>query len=206
MLSTHPDAVLASEGAGPPEQIDALKASGIPVATVPGGHDGPAILAKIVAVGTFLGQQQAAEALASRVKADLDAALQAAARPEEKRLRVLFILSLAGGKVVAAGEGSSAAAILDMAGARNAVSGFNGFKAVTAEAIFEARPDAILVMERGDPAAGLEDIANNPALAATPAVKSGRIIRMDGLTLLGFGPRTADAVRALSSALYGAKP
>ena len=41
VLSTHPDAVLASEGAGPPEQIDALKASGIPVATVPGGQTDP---------------------------------------------------------------------------------------------------------------------------------------------------------------------
>lgn len=205
ILGTRPDAVLASAGAGPAEQMDALRASGVPVAMVPEGHDGKAITAKIEAVGAFLGRSAEARALADRVSKDLEAATAQASRPEGERARVLFILSLAGGKIVAAGEGSSAEAILTMAGARNAVSGFRGFKAVTAEAILEARPDAILLMDRANHAAALEQIRKDPALADTPAVRNDRIIRMDGLTLLGFGPRTADAVRALSTALYGGK-
>lgn len=205
ILGTQPDAVLASAGAGPAEQMDALRASGVPVAAVPEGHDGKAIIAKIEAVGAFLGKTAEARALADQVARDLEAAMAKASRPEGERARVLFILSLAGGKIVAAGAGSSAEAILTMSGARNAVSGFQGFKAVTAEAILEARPDAILLMDRANHAAALDQIRADPALAQSPAVRNGRIIRMDGLTLLGFGPRTADAVRALSAALYGGK-
>lgn len=205
ILGLRPDAVLTSAGAGPAEQMDALRASGLPVVTVPEGHDGDAIVAKIETVGAFLGRRAEAETLARKVRSDLDAAVAAAARPESDRRRLLFILSLAGGKIVAAGEGSSAEAILTMAGARNAVSGFKGFKTVTAEAILAAKPDAILLMDRANHAAAIEEIRTHPALRTTPAVLNDRIIRMDGLTLLGFGPRTADAIRILSQALYGEK-
>ena len=46
-------------------------------------------------------------------------------------------------------------------------------------------------------------IKAHPALSTTPAVKNGRIIRMDGLLLLGFGPRTGEAITELAEALYG---
>lgn len=205
ILGLAPDAVLASAGAGPAEQMEALRASGIPVVTVPEGHNGAAVVAKIETVGAFLGRKAEAEALARKVRSDLDAAVAAADRPDSDRRRVLFILSMAGGKIVAAGEGSSAESILRMAGARNAVSGFRGFKAITAEAILAAKPDVILLMDRANHAAALDEIRTHAALRTTPAVLNDRIIRMDGLTLLGFGPRTADAVRTLSRTLYGDK-
>jgi iron complex transport system substrate-binding protein len=51
---------------------------------------------------------------------------------------------------------------------------------------------------------GDEEILSQPGIAATPAGASKFLIRMDGLYLLGFGPRTASAVRELSSKLYPA--
>jgi len=41
-----------------------------------------------------------------------------------------------------------------------------------------------------------------PALSTTPAAASRSLVVMDGLYLLGFGPRTADAARDLAHALY----
>ena len=35
-----------------------------------------------------------------------------------------------------------------------------------------------------------------------PAAQNGRLVRMDGQSLLGFGPRTADTIRTLSEAFY----
>jgi iron complex transport system substrate-binding protein len=40
-------------------------------------------------------------------------------------------------------------------------------------------------------------------LATTPAGKAKRLIKMDGAFLLGFGPRTAGAVKELAVELYG---
>ncbi len=41
-----------------------------------------------------------------------------------------------------------------------------------------------------------------PALAATPAGRNNAFVTMDGLYLLGLGPRAADAARDLHALLY----
>jgi iron complex transport system substrate-binding protein len=50
-----------------------------------------------------------------------------------------------------------------------------------------------------------DELFAHPALRLTPAAKNRAIIRMDGLHLLGFGPRTASTVRELNAAIYGKK-
>jgi iron complex transport system substrate-binding protein len=63
----------------------------------------------------------------------------------------------------------------------------------------------ILMMDReGDLSISDADILAHPALAETPAGKTGQIIRMDGMLMLGFGPRTPDAARQLFDAIYPA--
>ena len=65
-------------------------------------------------------------------------------------------------------------------------------------------PDVILMMDRGgDHAIANEVLFGMPAFQPTPAAETGAIVRMDGLYLLGFGPRTAKAVSDLSHHLYG---
>jgi iron complex transport system substrate-binding protein len=41
-----------------------------------------------------------------------------------------------------------------------------------------------------------------PALKLTPAAKTRTLIVLDGPYMIGFGPRTAEAVRDLATALY----
>jgi iron complex transport system substrate-binding protein len=88
----------------------------------------------------------------------------------------------------------------------NAATGFQGYKPMTDEAVLAAQPDLILMMDReGDLAITNVDVLAQPALADTPAGKSGAVIRMDGMLLLGFGPRTPEAAEALHTAIYGSK-
>ena len=84
------------------------------------------------------------------------------------------------------------------------MAGFQGYKQVTDEAVIAAAPDAILMMDRGGDH-GLADDAlfAMPAIATTPAAATRSVVRMDGLHLLGFGPRTASAVTELAEALNG---
>jgi iron complex transport system substrate-binding protein len=107
---------------------------------------------------------------------------------------------------MAGGEGSSAEGIIELAGGVNAASGFDGYKQMTDEAVIAASPDLILMMDReGDLAISTEDVQAHPALGLTPAGQSGNIVRMNGMLLLGFGPRTPQAANALYEALYGAE-
>ncbi|CAN7518844.1 hemin ABC transporter substrate-binding protein [Rhizobium sp. LjRoot30] len=205
VLAVNPSAIIAIEGSGPPEALSVLKSASVPFATVPETFDRDGILKKIDAVGAFLNVEDKAKKLEESVAADLDAAIaEAAKRPESERKRVIFILSMQNGRVMASGTGTAADGILKLSGLVNAVGTFPGYKPLTDEAIIEAKPDVILMMERGgNHDAGVQEIIAHPALGLTPAAQNKAIIRMDGLHMLGFGPRTASAVRALTKSVYG---
>jgi iron complex transport system substrate-binding protein len=205
ILAMNPTAIVAVEGSGPPEALTVLRSASVPFETVPNAYTRDGILAKIDKVGALLGVEPKAAELHKQVATDLDAAISDAAKhPEGERKRVLFILSMQGGKIMASGTGTAADGIIKLSGLVNAVGTFPGYKPLTDEAIIEAKPDVILMMNRGDVAGTKnEDLMKQPALALTPAVQNNAIIRMDGLHLLGFGPRTASAVRELTKAIYG---
>jgi iron complex transport system substrate-binding protein len=208
VLSVAPDLIVAEEGAGPPETVALLQAAEIPFVTVPDATDAAGVLARIRAVGGALGVPEKAEALAEQVGAELHAAVAAAEAAPGAPKRVLFVLSTQGGRVMASGTGTAADGIIEMAGGVNAVSDFEGYKQMTDEAVAAAAPDVILMMDRagdggGDHASSDAELFAMPAMATTPAAEAGAVVRMDGLTLLGFGPRTAEAVTALSEALHG---
>jgi iron complex transport system substrate-binding protein len=204
VLSVDPTAVLAQEGSGPPEAMDVLKKAAVPLIVVPEKYSEDGILEKIRIVGEALGKTEAAEKLARTVRAEIDAAEKRLATIKTPK-RVLFILSAQGGKLLASGTGTAADGIIRLAGARNAMDAFEGYRQLSDEAVIEARPDVLLMMTGGAPGGlGDEAILSQPAIATTPAGASKALIRMDGLYLLGFGPRTASAVRELSSKLYPA--
>ena len=75
--------------------------------------------------------------------------------------------------------------------------------------IIAAAPDVILMMRRGDARLDAREGADKaaalavPALAQTPAGRSGAVLVMDGLKLLGFGPRTGAAAVELHELIYG---
>ena len=102
---------------------------------------------------------------------------------------------------MASGVGTAADGIIRMAGGENAIDSFEGYKPLTDEAISVAAPDVILMMDRGDHSASAETLFALPSMATTPAAETRALVKMNGLLLLGFGPRTAEAVSRLSKAL-----
>ena len=203
VLSVDPDMILTLEGAGPPEAVAVIKSASVPVVTVPESFDREGVLVKIDAVGKALGIEDQAAELAASVDADLRAAEEAAAAIDE-RAKVLFILSMEGGRVLASGTSTAADGMIELAGGQNAITDYAGYKQLTDEAIVTAEPDVILLMNRGsDDAPTSTDLSSQPALAVTPAAQNGRIILIEGNYVLGFGPRTGAAARELASEFYG---
>lgn len=204
VLSLAPDLILADAGAGPVETVDLLRNAGVPFVTMPGEPSATGVVDRIRSVGAALDRQPEAEALARAFGAEMDA-LRARTGTVDSPRRVLFVLAIQNGRVMVGGKGSSAAEIISLAGGINAVDDIAGYKPVTDEALLHAAPDVILMMDReGDLAVTARDVQAHPALSLTPAARTGAIIRMDGMLLLGFGPRTAKAAQALFDALYEA--
>ncbi|MDX8532399.1 hemin ABC transporter substrate-binding protein [Mesorhizobium sp. VK25A] len=202
VLSVNPTGILALQGSGPKEAVDVLKKSSVSFIEVPDRYNHQGILEKIRIVGKALGVEAKAEKLAVETDAKLTAAERQTASIKQRK-RVLFVLSTQGGKILAAGSDTAADGIIKLAGAVNAVEGFSGYKRMTDEAIVSAKPDVILTMKGGGPPISEEELFANPAVASTPAGKNRKMISMWGGYLLGFGPRTAEAIHDLAVELYG---
>jgi iron complex transport system substrate-binding protein len=114
----------------------------------------------------------------------------------------MFVMSLLNGRALAAGRHTAANEIIHLAGAVNAIDGYDGYKPITDEAIVAAKPEVVLSIQRGKDSLNAEAIYHHPGFAMTPVAKNKAFISMDGLYLLGFGPRTAAAARDLSLKLY----
>ncbi|MBC8718227.1 ABC transporter substrate-binding protein [Ochrobactrum sp. Marseille-Q0166] len=202
VLSVNPTGILMSEGSGPPEALDVLKKASVPIVMISEEFTGEGVIAKIEAVGKALGLEDKSKALTADVSRDLEAAQKISAN-QNPRKRVLFIMSARDGRIMASGTGTGANGIITLAGGVNAIDAFEGYKQLTDEAVEKAAPDLILTMDIGKDSVQKEDLLKNRALANSPAGRSGNIVQMDSLYLLGFGPRTGAASRELSEKLYG---
>lgn len=205
ILALAPDLVLAAADAGPPVVLRQLKAAGVGVVTIAEDPSPAGVVAKIHAVAAALGRPQAGQRLAARVAAAFAAVRSkvSAVLASHDRPRVLFLLSAGSGSPLAAGTGTSAERIIRLAGGDNAIRGYRGYKPLAPEALVAAAPDVLLVAERTlDILGGARSLLARPAIAATPAGRNRRLVAMDGLLLLGFGPRTPAAIATLATQLH----
>ena len=202
VLSLRPSLVLAIHGAGPPDALSLLNESGTRLVQIPDDPSAEGVVTKIGAVGAVVGAVAPARELAAKTKAGFDelAALRAAL-PGKRR--VLFVLSLQNGRIMVGGRNSTADAIIAMAGGTNVASAIEGYKPMSDEAIIAAAPDAVLMMRNsGAHTTTADELFALPSFSQTPAAQRRTQVVMDGIYLLGFGPRTPAAARDLMAAIY----
>jgi len=201
VLSVGANLLLVSEGAGPPEAIKALKASSAQYVSIPNGKSADGLIAKIKVLGRELDADDKADELVTRVRKRLSE-LEQRRQTVGRRARVLFVLNAAEGRLIVGGANSSADEALTLAGAENAASSITGFKPITNEGLLAMAPDAILVMEGGRGGMNASQLAEVPAVKATPAGRTGKLRDISGVYLLGFGPRLPDAANDLYEWIY----
>lgn len=202
LLALDPDLILASEGSGPVETVQIMQGASVPFVQITEDPSPAGVLERVSAVAAQLDAVSEGAALVAQLQ-DEFAALEATAGTVTAPRRVMFVLSAQGGRINAAGRDTGASAMIELAGGVNAFDDFAGYRLLSDEAITAAAPDLILMMDRdGDHALSDTEIRAHPALGLTPAAETGAVIRMDGIYLLGFGPRTAKAAQDLHRALY----
>ncbi len=199
IVALKPTLVVVIEGAGPSESLVHLRAAGLRVEQVTDDPSPEGVIDKVRAVGELLDARGPAHALASQLRNEFEQ-LNRMRQPASPR--VLFLLPMGSGSALAGGRNSSAAGIIQLAGGQNAVTAFEGYKALAPEAALSLMPDVVLVTHRGlHQLGGIDKLLALPWLSATPAARGRRVVAMDGLLLLGFGPRTPQAALQLSHAL-----
>ncbi|WP_201345932.1 hemin ABC transporter substrate-binding protein [Thiohalobacter sp. COW1] len=202
VLSLAPTLVLATHEAGPADVIEQLRQAGVTVVRLPDRPEPGVIANKVRGVASALGLEAAGERLARRIVAHQQRVTQRLAGIEA-RPRVLFLLDIGRGSPLAAGRDTAAATMIRLAGADNALDGFASYKPISAEAIVAAAPEILLMSDATlQQLGGVEGVLEMPGVALTPAGRQRRIVTMNGLYLLGFGPRQPQALQDLATLLH----
>ena len=201
VLGLNPSLILAIEGAGPKDILGVLQAASVPFVLIPDPYSGDGIVEKVRLIAKVTGTERRGRCLAEAVRADLDAVAELRKRID-RPIRALFVLSFLNGKAMVAGAKTAADGIITLGGAVNAITGFEGYKPVSDEAIIAAAPDVVLAMKRDSHPMTAEMAFDHPGFRLTPAAERQAFVAMDGLYLLGFGPRTASAARELIGTFY----
>ena len=204
VLSLRPQLIIATHDAGPPPVLAQLRSAGVRIETLPVTYSPDEVVAKVRTIGQLLGKEDAAKLLADKIQAQYgELAKAVAAMPNHPR--AIFMMSAGGGSPLLAGNETAATHAISLAGGVNAVTGYTGYKPVSAEAMAALAPDVIVLMrERADVLGGVEGVLKLPGVALTPAGKTRRIILVDGQALLGFGPRNAEQEFVLQRELAAA--
>ncbi len=201
ILSLSPDIVILSEESGPPNVLEQLKSAGVTMLVLDAGRSIGDVKENIKILSETLDKQKEGDSLIAGIsKAEADLKVAVAAGKAERS--VIFILQHSGGAPMVAGSKTAADSIIKLAGAKNAVTGYEGYKPLSPEAATSLAPEILLVTTQGlEQSGGKASLLAAPGVSLTPAAKNGRIVAMDALLLLGFGPRTAEAALELNRQL-----
>jgi iron complex transport system substrate-binding protein len=203
VLSLRPGLVLATQDAGPPDVLRQLEAARVGLTVLDAGHRFEGVLVNTQRLAALCGREEAGALLVANMQqAWARAANAMAQRKANKAPKVLFVLSHSMAQVRVSGRGTAADAMLVYAGGGNVLADLEGYKPLTPEGAIAAAPDVILTTEQGlEAAGGIDGLLKAPGLAQTPAGRARRVVAMDALLMLGFGPRLPQAVLALADLL-----
>ena len=202
VLALSPTLVIATEDAGPPAVLRQIVTAGVPVSVLSANDKFEGMVDRVRQVGSLIDKSALANQLEMQLRQDWQRVRAPILARKTAAPRVLFILSHSPAQIMVGGRKTSADAMIAYAGARNAVEGFDGFKPLTPEAVIAAQPDIVLFTEQGmSVVGGIDGALKLPGLAQTSAGQKRRIVALEAMFMLGFGPRLPQALSALDQAL-----
>jgi iron complex transport system substrate-binding protein len=201
IMALQPDLVIGMASEASPQLLAQLKAAGIKTLLFNQEFSVDGARTLIKAVGDSLKSPVKADSLINQFDTELGKSKQQITEGQEKP-KVLFIYARGTGSMMVGGKGTQVAKVVELAGGQNAVTGFEEYKPLTAEALVQANPDVILLFDGGlESVGGVDGLAKVQGIQQTKAGKNKKIITMDGSLLTNFGPRLGKAVAELTQKL-----
>ena len=188
ILSLSPGLVLAEEDIGPPIIVNQLRKTSIDLRIIKEKYDLNGIHNKILCVSKILDASLDDNENYVKFKNKFNRVKKLKKNNSKK---ILLILMMRGSSPVVAGKNTSGQGFIDMTGHENSMSDLNGWKPVSSEEIIKKNPDYIIITKRAfKNFSSLDQFLSIPGISSTIAAKKKNIIVKDGMSMLGFGPRT----------------
>ena len=202
ILSLKPTLILGEHDMGPPQVMKQIEKVQVEVKRIEERQSAVGIIEKFECIAKILNVPASETKYLKENLLTYVTKLEEIRRVGAARPRVALILSFIDGSPILAGNTTSGDGVLKMIGATNVFSDIEGWKPATRESLLSRNPDYLVITKRGLKAqGGMAGIEKNPALRLTSAVKDGNVYALDGMALLGFGPRTLETAIVLSEKL-----
>ena len=191
ILSLSPGLVLAEEDIGPPIIINQLRKTSIDLRIIKEKNNLNGIHNKIVCISKILNTSLDENEDYVELKKKLYRVRNLKKINSKKIKKILLILMMRGSSPVVAGKNTSGQGFIEMIGHENSMKNLNGWKPVSSEEIIKKNPDYIIITKRAFKSfSSLDQFLSIPGISSTLAAKKKNIIVKDGMSMLGFGPRT----------------
>ena len=202
ILALKPDIVLITDSS--PKLEENLKKLKLPYATVPDSTLDD-VFAAIQQLGDLFGRPRTAQALADRLRTDLDRLSDRAGKQSATKVLFTFTpLPQRAESIYIAGPGGYLDTLLRMAGYSNALADrvAKPWARISVETIISARPDFMLEVRPPDKAVDMDQIYRGwSALAGVPAISKRQIRSLTSTAIAKPGPRINIALHEIITAL-----
>ncbi len=201
IVSVKPDLVLAAGELQRPT-IEALERLGLTVVAIEDPSSFDEVYADITLVGRLTGHEQEARRVVEEIESRLERVRQAVATlPQEKRVTVFY--EVYDEPLMTVGHATIIGQMLELAGGINVFADLGGrYPQVSSEEVVRRNPSCILGHTGHQLALTPAQISQRPGWAHMTAVKQYCIRLLNGDMVARPGPRLAEALEAITRALY----
>lgn len=201
ILSLKPTALMVTDDAGPEEVLQQIMSAGVPIHKFVRKFSVEGVIENITNVAKILGKEEEGQALTSKIAGDYETLKETLNKQTEKPT-VAFFIGIGKGSPMASGGDTSANSMIEMAGGINVFKDLKSYKQISTESMIAAAPDVILIARHAAKGKKLDDLIKHKSISQTPAVKNNRVIIVDTLLMLGYGPRIIEAISTVSAQIH----
>ncbi len=199
IVAKQPDLVVVSYDTD--NLVASLQAASIPVLMQNAAADLDGTYAQVTELGLATGQVQGAADLVTKMKSDIQTALDSLTAPAEA-LTYYHELDPTFYSVTSStfiGQLYALAGLTNIADA--APDAESGYPQLSAEYIVQADPDLIFLADTKCCSVNAAELASRPGFAALSAVQNGSVVELDDDIASRWGPRTTDLFKAIVDAI-----
>ena len=198
LLSLKPNLILAEESIGPPIIVKQLNKTSVEFRIIKNNYTIDGINEKFLCISKILDIEIKNNINYKKFINNVKKLKSFVKNNNKEKKDILLILMMKGTSPIIAGKNTSGHGFIKMIGQNNSMGKVSGWKPVSSEQILIANPNYIIVTKRAlKDFTSIEKFLKLPGISSTKAAKNKNVFIKDGMSLLGYGPRTINVAKEI---------
>ena len=198
LLSLKPNLILAEESIGPPIIVKQLNKTSVEFRIIKNNYTIDGINEKFLCISKILDVNINNNIDYKKFVNNVKKLKSFVKNNNKEKKDILLILMMKGTSPIIAGKNTSGHGFIKMIGQNNSMGKVSGWKPVSSEQILIANPNYIIVTKRAlKDFTSIEKFLKLPGISSTKAAKNKNVFIKDGMSLLGYGPRTINVAKEI---------